>query len=298
MKPRVPTVKNPRMFPALFEQLESRCMLSVALNPTVQNTDAISGAQTHAIFTIIPNNNSDNGRLLAATTGQEFSGSIGTILIGNDVYVVGKPYVQINWGDNTSSGSGFTDVKLVQINDQGEYDIVGSHTYLTAGTYSIYGFVHAEFGPKDEPGHITPDWMAVGILGDVYSTAIVSNPTNDGLQIQPMNIKGTQDSVTTFSAIFTDSNPTLPASRYTATIIWGDGTISTGTIVKADGFSVTADHNYITPGQFDVTLSISVSDGRTAVGNGLAIIQPGVAEPFLGALQLDGLSTDPLALPA
>jgi hypothetical protein len=60
-------------------------------------------------------------------------------------------------------------------------------------------------------------------------------------------------------ATFTDADPNGIASDYAATIDWGDGTQSTGTVTSAasGGFRVSGSHTYVNPGNPTVTVTIS-----------------------------------------
>jgi hypothetical protein len=63
-------------------------------------------------------------------------------------------------------------------------------------------------------------------------------------------------------ATFTSSGGSPTASDFTATIDWGDGTSSPGTIAAlASGFTVTASHNYPSPGQRPVKITVSANVG-------------------------------------
>src|SRR5882672_10371212 len=70
-------------------------------------------------------------------------------------------------------------------------------------------------------------------------------------------------------AHFTVNNSTDTASAFTATIDWGDGTTTTGTVVGSNGsFSVTGGHTYADEGFPDATVTIT----RTADNTQIALI--------------------------
>lgn len=63
-----------------------------------------------------------------------------------------------------------------------------------------------------------------------------------------------------FSATFTDA---IPTETHTASVDWGDGTVTAGTVTEANGLgTVTGDHAYNSQGMY--TLSITVSDNAGA----------------------------------
>ena len=59
-------------------------------------------------------------------------------------------------------------------------------------------------------------------------------------------------------ATFTDGNPLAGADDFTATIDWGDGTSSAGTVTPLGGgvFAVSGTHTFGTPGNDTVTVTI------------------------------------------
>jgi hypothetical protein len=67
-------------------------------------------------------------------------------------------------------------------------------------------------------------------------------------------------------ATFTDSDPSLPASAFSATISWGDGSPNTsGGIVGCNGsFSVIACHAYEDKGTYTITVTITANCGSSA----------------------------------
>ncbi len=82
-------------------------------------------------------------------------------------------------------------------------------------------------------------------------------------------------------AIFIDANSATSASRFAATINWGDGTVTTGGVIGGDGyFVVTGAHSYRVIGTYtvDVSVSMSVPDAASARASGVAtIISPALA---------------------
>jgi hypothetical protein len=67
-------------------------------------------------------------------------------------------------------------------------------------------------------------------------------------------------------AHFTDADPNGQVSDYTATIDWGDGTTTPGTITanSGGGFDVSGSHTYLEEGGYVVTVQIADVGGATA----------------------------------
>jgi hypothetical protein len=92
-------------------------------------------------------------------------------------------------------------------------------------------------------------------------------------------------------ATFTDTTPS-PAADYTATINWGDGTVTAGTVGGSAGsYSVTGTHTYAEDGSQAVTVTITESNGAdTDTGTAVAIAN--IGESLLGALGLTLTTTE------
>jgi hypothetical protein len=87
-------------------------------------------------------------------------------------------------------------------------------------------------------------------------------------------------SFTTTVATFTDGNSAAPVTDFTATIMWGDGQTSPGTIrTNGNGnFAVNATHTYTTPGRFAVSVAITDEGGTQATASSTAHV-PGSTPP-------------------
>jgi hypothetical protein len=69
-------------------------------------------------------------------------------------------------------------------------------------------------------------------------------------------------------ATFVDTNHTTPASSFTASIGWGDGVSSAGTVTGGSGvFTVSGSHVYSAYGNFDVLVNIAMVAPGTATGS-------------------------------
>jgi hypothetical protein len=75
-------------------------------------------------------------------------------------------------------------------------------------------------------------------------------------------------------ASFTDGNPNAPAGDFTATILWGDGTTSTGAVAASavGGFTVSGAHTYAAANSYPVSVRVSDLGGSTAAIGGTATV--------------------------
>src|SRR6516165_6118376 len=84
--------------------------------------------------------------------------------------------------------------------------------------------------------------------------------------------EGTALADNTTVATFTDANLTNVASDFTATINWGDGTTTTGTVSGANGsFIVTDGHTYSDEGSFPLSATITRADNTTVTLGGATL---------------------------
>ena len=88
-------------------------------------------------------------------------------------------------------------------------------------------------------------------------------------------------------ATFTDSNSSLTPANFTATINWGDGSTTIGTIIGPSPFSVSGNHTYAGAGPFAVSVNIS-DGGSTATATATAATVSSV--PVLSLPALTGLA--------
>src|SRR5262249_44128188 len=110
----------------------------------------------------------------------------------------------IDWGDGTTSTG-------VISGTGGSFTVTGSHTYATAGQFTITTFMNDD-APEAASGFATTT-AAIGFGG----------------QEAPLEV--TEGSpLTTTAATFNDNTPGLNAGDYVATIEWGDGTTPAGTV--------------------------------------------------------------------
>jgi streptogramin lyase len=128
---------------------------------------------------------------------------------------------------------------------------------------------------------------------------------------QPLTVTGTMPVATAGRAVrdvlatFTDADPAAAAGDFTATVIWGDGRTSPGTVVAEGGaaFAVQGAHAYALPGRYTVTVTVTDGDtghdvgGSTAAATTQAVVgthnERFVAQAFL---DLVGRPVDPARL--
>src|SRR6185437_10305667 len=101
--------------------------------------------------------------------------------------------------------------------------------------------------------------------------------------------EGTALAGSTTIATFTDTDPVDPASDFTASIHWGDGTSSSGTVSGSGGaFTVTGGHTYADEGSDPASVVITrTDDARTTTPSGsVAVAEGDVLTPHGDTLNL------------
>lgn len=155
----------------------------------------------------------------------------------------------VDWGD----GSGVQSATVASTGTAGQFQVTGSHTYLEEGSFATTVHVSDDGGSAGGGGELVQ-------VGDAALRVVATAST------------GTTEGNSTGSfaiATFTDADPNGTSSDYSATITWGDGTQSNGTI-SPDGsaFDVVASHTYAEKGTYGAVVAISdasASTGTTAV---------------------------------
>jgi len=190
--------------------------------------------------------------------GDNISGSQGTPL--NNVQVAtfsdtftgnsaGDFTAFVDWGDGTTtlgtvSGSG------------GSFTVDGSHTYATAGTDTVTVTI------ADDP-FLTARASGTG-------TATIAARTLSGQIVLTSATDSTALSNNTAVATFSDTDTLDMAGDFTATIDWGDGVTTTGTVVGSNGsFTVDGGHTYADEGSDVASVTLTHNpDGAHATASG------------------------------
>jgi hypothetical protein len=188
------------------------------------------------------------GRSITTTKGASFSGTVASFSDANPAAAPAEFSAVIAWGDGTTSAG------TVTANPAGGFLVSGSHAYAQVGSYAV-GVSISDAG---------------GSTATAGGTAAVADAP---LTATGRNISGTEGAAFTgVVASFTDANPNGTASDYTATIAWGDGSTSSGT-VAADGqggFTVSGSHTYADAESYPVSVTVKDAGGSTATAGGTA----------------------------
>jgi hypothetical protein len=179
-----------------------------------------------------------SARPVLATEGSSLTAVVASLTDANPGATVGDYAAAINWGDGTSSPG------TVTPNPSGGFDVSGSHTYAEESSYNISVSV-IDLG---------------GSGATVTGTANVADATLTAAGATIASTEGLSFAGTVAS--FSDANPNGAAGEFAATIAWGDGQISTGTITASSGgFAVTGTHAYAEEGTNVIAVTITDTGG-------------------------------------
>jgi hypothetical protein len=162
----------------------------------------------------------------------------------------------IDWGDGTTtlgtiSGSGAS------------YTVNGSHTYAAAGNDTVKVSV-----ADNAPGTATASGT---------STATIIARSLSGQMVLNAATEATALANNTVVATFTDNVSSDMAGEFTATINWGDGVTTTGTVVGSNGsFTVEGGHTYADEGSDPASVTLThTADMVSATASGNVSVAEG-----------------------
>jgi hypothetical protein len=231
-----------------------------------------------------------NNAQLQAGSGVSFTGIVATITDSEPNATAGNFTTTIDWGDGTSSTG------TVILDPNGEFDIFGMHTYASRG--SGFGGRVPRF-----PGRGTGPYEVDVTIQNTTDSAVALAVSSATVSATPPNLVATGQNInatvgTAFSgtvATSTDADGD-GAANFTATIVWGDGASSAGTITAnaPGGFLVSGAHTYASSGSDALFVTIHDADGTSAVALGTATVAQ--LSPFqavaLGFLQSGEYESD------
>jgi hypothetical protein len=229
---------------------ESSPQATVTITRTADNTQIapsgiISVADTDNIIA--------HGTTLTGNPNQPLTNvKVATFTTSNTANIAGDFAISIDWGDGTTTPGTVS-------GSNGSFTVAGSHTYTANGDDTITVFVNDDAADAAFGSATSQALIGVGFGGHVVLSA-----ASEGQEIGPGATIAT----------FADSNLGNTASNFTASIDWGDGQTTSGTVVGASGsFSVLGDHTYADEGDPQVTVTITrTTDNTTATPQGTVAV--------------------------
>jgi hypothetical protein len=177
---------------------------------------------------------------VSAVEGTSFTGVVATFQDANSSPTASDFTASITWGDGQTSPG-------IVLSAGSGFQVIAQHTYAETGSYSVGVTINDTGGAK---------------TGTTTSASVAEAP----LQSSPLVISSPALVITNgLVALFTDPGGADPASAYSATINWGDGTAPiAGTILQSGNqFMVIGSHAFALPGELPVNIAISEQSGST-----------------------------------
>lgn len=317
---------GPGQFTAVGEGFYSACATGVnivaASGPTTGLTDAdLSnwGCSVHEAFDSFP---SDYTPLALAPSSSGFPSTYCANDVSTGTLACGSPYIMVSGGGvSVSSNVTLTpssqtltaggSASLLANVTNGSGPVSGGSVVFSVDTGPNTGKTFT--GTTDSSGNVTFTYSDTGGSGTdsvsaTYTdssgvkqkaTASVTWSPSTGdpaITASARSGQGSANHGTRFAAVFTDPDTAATASEYSATIDWGDGTTSSGTIfLRPAGmghFEVHGAHRYASAGTYTVTVTIVDVDNTSntatattmlAIGNGThSVVVP--TRPSAGAV--------------
>jgi hypothetical protein len=150
----------------------------------------------------------------------------------------------IYWGDGTTSAAS------IGANASGGFDVFGSHVYASMGIYN-YGISIQDAGGANGSAIGSVEVADAPLTGTGQAFAVPPNGSISNVLV----------------ATFSDAGGLAPTTNYSASINWGDGSTSTGTITQPGGlgtpFNVTGSHIYSSRGSWTIQSTITDASGSS-----------------------------------
>jgi N-acetylneuraminic acid mutarotase len=185
-------------------------------------------------YTVIGGHLTASGRTPSSSEGAGFTGTVATFSDADENTSPANYTATIDWGDTSTSAG-------TVVASSGGFTISGSHAYAEEGTYSVtVSISDLDSNSAFATGTVT---VADGALSAAGRHVPIVNHAVGGVL-----------------ASFTDTDPAGTVTDYSATIKWGDGTSSTGSVAASGGgFTVSGSHTYA-KGVTKATITVIVHD--------------------------------------
>jgi hypothetical protein len=227
---------------------------------TVRGNGVTTGFATATATVADPAVVTQGGFTVAANAGIAFAGlTVATFSDPAGSEPLTDYTATIQWGDGSSSTGSISPPDA-----NGTFTVQGSHIYASAGNNPITVTIHHDAAPD----------------ATVTSTAQVAAATitgQNGIAATGVAMSGDEQSELTgvTVATFTDGAGSLPPDDFSATIDWGDGSTSAGTVTLSSAptpqdsaggtptpqFTVSGSHEYLDEGHYTVEVSIAQTAG-------------------------------------
>lgn len=216
---------------------------------SVSGADTVEASVTTSGGTFTSNDVTVNWDAAIAASGLSFAGTegnpTGSVVVATftdaDTADTARGYTAtINWGDSSSSSGAVS-------GSNGSFSVSGNHTYVEEASYTVSVTI-----TDNDTASNTATISSTASIGDAALSATCGVPA--------LILPGVNGA----TATFTDAaRPSGTLSDFSASIDWGDGSSSTGTVSGLNGgpYTVSGAHAYSGTGMYTVTTSIVDAGG-------------------------------------
>jgi ELWxxDGT repeat protein len=186
----------------------------------------------------------------SADEGKAFNGVVAKITDPAGATISTVYNAQVDWGDGSAPSNARVEMTLKGL------VVEGTHTYAEEGTYTVK--VSVEKG--------------AGLPNMVTTTVRVADA---GIWTGREFLRKTEGQAFSGTvAMITDGSPMGKAGDFTATIKWGDGTTTTGTVTQTSPgkFAVQGGHTYAAAGSYTVTVVVKDMGGSTSTAKSTFLV--------------------------
>ena len=181
-----------------------------------------------------------SGANFSAIEGTPVAATVATFTTGDALASAADFSASVNWGDGQSSAGNVT----------AGFAVSGGHTYAEEGSYRVtVTITEIADASNSAVAHST---------ATVADAPITASPACEATSLRSYNGR---------TATFSDAAGAYgSAADFSATIRWGDGTSSAGTVSALGGgnYAVSGVHNYATLARFTIATTITDVGGSTA----------------------------------
>jgi hypothetical protein len=210
---------------------------------TTTTLNNFSGYNFHVDLAISDHAIAAAGTSVSATEGRAFTGQVATFTDADTNATAADYSALISWGDGSSSAGTVT-------GGSGSFVVSGTHTYAEEGSPQVM----VTITDVDNASNSATAQSTAGVT----DAALTASPACAATSLQSYHGP---------TATFTDAaSPSGTLSDFSASINWGDGSASAGTVSGSNGgpYAVSGSHTYATTGTFTITTSITDVGGASA----------------------------------
>jgi hypothetical protein len=200
------------------------------------------------------------GTSFSATEGKPFAGQTVANFTDPDTMSTAAEYsARIDWGDGSSSPPPPVTITPTGSTSSGNtFAVKGDHTYQEEGSFPV----KVTITDVDNPSNTATAMSTAKVVDAALHSSCAAAP------VSTQSFSGP-------TATFTDDNSFATKADFSATINWGDGTTTAGTISGGPGpgpYTVSGSHTYSTTGTFTITTTITDDGGATTTATCTVIV--------------------------